>query len=425
MKKIIMPKTALRGEITVPGDKSISHRAVMFGAVSEGDTEIYGFLKGDDCMSTISCFRKLGIDIEMKNESVIIHGKGLRGLRQPSEILDVGNSGTTIRLISGILSAQNFDCRIDGDSSIRKRPMNRVIVPLSLMGADIRGEIKEGFAPLVIRGKRLRGIEYTLPVASAQVKSAIILASLYAEGETVITEPKASRNHTEIMLNHFGADIKNENGKITVKPVKQLYAKRVNIPSDISSAAFFIAAALIVPDSHIIIRNVGINETRTGIIDAFRAMGGNINVINKDYSGVEAAADIEVRTSKLKAVTLEGEIIPRMIDEIPVFAAAALFAEGTTVIKDAQELKVKESNRIETMSGELSKMGADIRETDDGMIIRGGARLRGSVVESHSDHRVAMSMAVAALMAQGETVINDAECVDISFPSFYDCLEKL
>lgn len=425
MQKVIYPKKSLSGTITVPGDKSISHRAVMFGAIAEGTTEISGFLTGDDCMSTISCFKKLGIDIEVSGENVTVHGKGLNGLSKPMEMLDAGNSGTTIRLISGILAAQPFSCEITGDASIQKRPMNRVINPLSQMGAKIKGIKKDGFAPLHIEGTKLNAIEYHLPVASAQVKSAILLASLFADGVTTVVEPVASRNHTEIMLNYFGADIKNENGKITSKPVKQLYGKPVSVPSDISSAAFFMVAGMIVPNSHIIIKNVGINETRTGIIDALKAMGGDIKILNENSESGEPVADIEVKSSKLKAITLEGAIIPRMIDEIPVFAVAALFADGVTTVKDAQELKVKESNRIATMAAELGKMGANIEETDDGMIINGNATLHGSEVESHNDHRVAMSLAVAALMADGETTINNSESVTISFPTFYEYIEKL
>lgn len=424
MDKIINSKTGLKGTIKIPGDKSISHRAVMFGSLAKGDTEITGFLRGDDCMSTISCFKKLGIDIDVTDDKVIVHGKGLKGLSSPKETLDVGNSGTTIRLISGILSAQNFDSVLNGDASIQKRPMKRVITPLSLMGASIEST-NDGYAPLTIHGSRLKAIEYTMPVASAQVKSAILLASLFAEGTTVINEPVASRDHTEIMLNYFGADIKNNKGVITSSPVDELYGRNLEVPGDISSAAFFMVAGLVVPDSHIIIENVGINPTRTGIIDALQAMGGYVKVLNERKSGGELVGDIEVKTSHLKATTLEGSIIPRMIDEIPVFAVAALCAEGTTYVKDASELKVKESNRIATMSTELGKMGVTITETDDGMIIEGNQKLKGSTVYSHLDHRVAMSCAIAALIAEGNTAITDADCVGISFPDFYDILENL
>lgn len=424
MDKIISSKTGLKGNIKIPGDKSISHRAVMFGSIAKGDTEITGFLKGDDCMSTISCFRNLGIDINVSEDKVIVHGKGLHGLTAPEEPLYVGNSGTTIRLISGILSAQSFDSVLNGDSSIQKRPMKRVINPLAEMGAEI-DSTNNGYAPLTIHGTKLKAIEYTMPVASAQVKSSILLASLFAEGTTIINEPVASRDHTEIMLNYFGADIKNKDGVITSTPVNELYGRSLEVPGDISSAAFFMVAGLIVPNSHLIIENVGINPTRTGIIDALRAMGGYVEILNKRRSGGELVGDIEVKTSQLKATTLEGSIIPRMIDEIPVFAVAALCAEGTTYVKDAEELKVKESNRIATMSKELGKMGAIITETDDGMIIEGGQKLKGSTVYSHLDHRVAMSCATAALIADGATTITDADCVGISFPNFYEILEKL
>lgn len=424
MDKIISSKTGLNGNIKIPGDKSISHRAVMFGSIAKGDTEITGFLKGDDCMSTISCFRKLGIDINVSEDKVIVHGKGLHGLTAPEEQLYVGNSGTTIRLISGILSAQPFDSVLNGDSSIQKRPMKRVINPLTEMGAEI-DSTNNGYAPLTIHGTKLKAIEYTMPVASAQVKSSILLASLFAEGTTIINEPVASRDHTEIMLNYFGADIKNKDGVITSAPVNELYGRSLEVPGDISSAAFFMTAGLIVPNSHLIIENVGINPTRTGIIDALRAMGGYIEILNERRSGGELVGDIEVKTSQLRATTLEGSIIPRMIDEIPVFAVAALCAEGTTYVKNAEELKVKESNRIATMSKELGKMGAVITETDDGMIIEGGQKLKGSTVYSHLDHRVAMSCATAALIADGDTTITDADCVGISFPNFYNILENL
>ncbi len=424
MDKVIKPINKINAVITVPGDKSISHRAVMFGSIAKGDTEITGFLTGDDCMSTISCFKKLGIDIEVNGDKVVVHGKGLHGLTAPDELLDVGNSGTTIRLISGLLAGQKFNCKLNGDASIQKRPMNRVIKPLSAMGAKIKST-NDGYAPLEITGTPLKAIEYKMPVASAQVKSSVLLASLYADGETVVIEDMPSRDHTEIMLNYFGADIKNENGRITSTPVEELYAKPVTVPADISSAAFFIAAGLLTPNSEITVTNVGINKTRTGILDAFLEMGADIKITNERLAGGEPVGDLVVKTSDLKAITLGGDIIPRMIDEIPVFVVAALAANGTTVVKDAQELKVKESNRIATMIEELGKMGAKITETDDGMIIEGGQKLHGGTTYSHLDHRVAMSVAVAALNAEGATTITDADCVGISFPNFYELLESL
>ncbi len=417
----IKPKRNIKKKLTVPGDKSISHRAVMFGAISEGVTQIDGFLMGDDCLSTIKCFRQLGIEIEINENRVVVYGKGLYGLRKSANILDVGNSGTTLRLITGLLSAQNFSTEITGDASIQKRPMDRVIIPLSEMGANIEGKL----CPIKIDGSTLKGIDYTLPVASAQVKSAILLASLYAEGQTIITEPAPTRDHTEIMLNYLGANIKKDGNKIISNKINQLYAKNIIVPADISSAAYFIVAGLIVPDSEILITNVGFNFTRTGIIDVLEDMGADINIINKRNSCGDIVADILVKTSKLKATTIGGSIIPRLIDEIPIIAVAACFAKGQTIIKDATELKVKESNRILTIATELNKMGANIIQTDDGMIINGIEQLKGAKVESYNDHRIAMSLAIAALASQGATTISNADCTDISFPDFFETIHNL
>lgn len=425
MNAVIKPSGKLRGEITVPGDKSISHRSVMLGSIAKGDTRISGFLTGEDCLSTIDCFKKLGIDIEVNGTDVTVHGKGLKGLSAPSETLDVGNSGTTLRLMSGILSAQPFTTRLTGDSSIQKRPMGRVASPLGLMGAKITSENEKMTAPLTIEGQRLHGIDYTLPVASAQVKSALILAGLYADGETRITEPEATRDHTEIMLNYLGADIRKEGDTIVVRPAAELTGKDITVPGDISSAAYFIAAALISKDSEVLIKNVGVNPTRTGIITAFKAMGGNIELTNERTVCGEPVADILVRSSRLHGVVIKGAIIPKLIDEIPVIAAAACYASGETVIADAAELRVKESDRIKTMAAELGRMGATVIQTDDGMIILGGIPLHGAVCESYNDHRVAMSVAVAALGAKGETQIKDCGCVDISFPGYFDALMSL
>lgn len=426
MNQIITQKNNIHTTITVPGDKSISHRSIMFGALAEGTTEIEGFLMGEDCLSTISCFQKLGIDIQQQSDKIIVHGKGLHGLTAPLETLDVGNSDTTLRLISGILAAQPFCSHLTGDASIQKRPMNRVAAPLRQMGAVLKGNDHENlFAPLTIEGRRLNGITYTLPVASAQVKSAIILASLFAEGQTVIIEPEATRNHTEIMLNHMGADIKKMGNTIYCNPVSQLYGKKIIVPGDISSAAYFMVIGCICKNSTLLLKNVGINETRTGIIDVLKAMGGNIAVQNQSTVNGEKIGDIIVKTSSLQGTVIGGKDIPRLIDEIPVIAVAACFAKGTTVIKDAQELKVKESNRIHTVVSELKKFGANITETEDGMIIKGGNPLQGCTAESHQDHRIAMSMAVAGLCAYGKTMITDAECVNISFPNFYDILNNL
>ena len=426
MKKEIFPKNSLKGNFTVPGDKSISHRSVMLGSIASGDTEIYGFLMGADCLSTIDCFRKMGINIDVTDEKVTVHGKGMYGLSSPSSTLDVGNSGTTMRLITGLLSAQDFNSNITGDSSIQKRLMNRVSIPLKEMGAEFEGE-KDGklFAPFGIHGKKLKGIHYTLPVASAQVKSALILAGLYAEGETVITEPEATRDHTEIMLNYLGANIEHKDKDIICHPVKELYGKTIYVPGDISSAAYFMVAGAICENSHIILKNTGINPTRTGIITVLKNMGADINILNEKTVCGELVADIEIKSSKLKGTVIEGDLIPKLIDEIPIIAVAATFAEGTTIIRNAEELKVKESNRIKTVKDELSKLGADITETDDGMIIKGVNSLKGAETESHNDHRIAMSIAIAALKCEGKTTINNSECVDISFPNFYDYIEEL
>ncbi len=415
----------LHGEISVPGDKSISHRSVMFGSIAKGITEIDHFLTGADCLSTISCFQKMGIPIEAAGERVIIRGKGLHGLSAPSGILDCGNSGTTTRLISGILSAQNFDVTLTGDPSIQTRPMKRIMTPLAQMGADITSIQGNDCAPLKICGRPLHGISYQSPVASAQVKSAILLAGLYADGETRVTEPALSRNHTELMLQGFGANVHTENTTAVIQPVKELYGMKLSVPGDISSAAFFLAAGLMVPGSEILLKNVGINPTRDGILHVCQQMGGNITLLNLKMEGGESTADILVRHSTLHGTTIEDPMIPSLIDELPIIAVMACLADGETIIRDAAELKVKESNRIRVMTENLTAMGADVTETDDGMVIRGGKPLHGAVIDSHLDHRIAMSFAVAALCADGITQINGAECVNISYPEFYQDLEKL
>ena len=426
MYKKILPKQSIKTTVTIPGDKSISHRSIILGAIAQGLTEIEGFLMGEDCLATISCFQKLGIQIEIKDEKVYVYGKGLHGLSAPIETLDVGNSGTTLRLLSGILSAQPFTCQITGDASIQKRPMDRIAIPLRQMGGRLEGDSTEKLlAPFTIIGQPLKGIDYILPVASAQVKSAILLASLYAQGETTVTEPQSTRDHTEIMLNYMGANIKKTGNKIICHPVSELFGKKIIVPGDISSAAYFIVAGCICPDSELLLKNVGMNQTRTGILDVLLRMGADIEMQNiREYQG-EKVSDILVKSSKLSSTVIGEGDIPRLIDEIPVLAVAACFAEGETIIKDAEELKVKESNRIKTVVTELKKFGANIRETDDGMVIRGGVPLMGCTVESYHDHRIAMSMAVAAVCAIGETVINESECVDISFPGFYDVFAKL
>ncbi len=414
----------LKGEVTVPGDKSISHRAVMFGSLAKGTTEVTNFLQGADCLSTIDCFRKMGVKIDNTPERILIHGNGLHGLSAPTDILDVGNSGTTARLISGILAAQSFESALTGDASIKKRPMRRIMKPLSMMGADIVSINGNDCAPLRIMGAPLHGIHYHSEVASAQVKSSVLLAGMYADGITQVTEPTLSRNHSEIMLNYFGATVRTENTTASIEPEPVLTGQKVNVPGDISSAAYFIAAGLIVPDSEILIKNVGVNPTRDGILKVAIAMGGDITLFNIRNEG-EPTADILVKSSSLHGITIEGDIIPTLIDELPVINVMAACAEGTTVIKDAAELKVKESNRIDVMVKYLSAMGCDISGTQDGMIIQGGKALHGALVDSHMDHRIAMSFSVAALAADGMTEISGSECVTISYPDFFGDLLKL
>ena len=409
------------GQIKVPGDKSISHRAVMLGSLANGVTEISGFLKGADCLSTIDCFRKMGIDIDINGENVTVHGNGLRGLKKPDEMLYTGNSGTTTRLLCGILAGQNFDTSITGDVSIQKRPMGRVVKPLSMMGAKIENE----YCPLYITGTKLHGIDYKMPVASAQVKTAIILAGLYADGETVIHEIEKSRDHTELMLSAMGADLTVDNLDITVKPTNDLTAFNVDVPGDISSAAFFLVLGAIMPNSQITVTNVGINPTRTGIIDVLKDMGADITLENVHTSAGETVADITVRSSSLKGTTVGGDIIPRLIDELPIIAVAAVFANGQTVIKDAQELKVKETNRIRAIVDEFNKCGIDITETDDGMIINGGKSIHGADFKTYGDHRMAMSLTVLAQLADGESTLDDSDCACVSYPTFFDDFYKL
>ena len=421
----VSKSSPLRGELTVPGDKSISHRAVMFGSISEGLTEITDFLQGADCLSTISCFRKMGIEIENTGERILVHGRGLHGLTAPSETLDAGNSGTTTRLISGILAGQNFSSRLTGDASIQSRPMNRIIHPLREMGAQISSENENGCAPLLIRGTSLHGIDYRSPVASAQVKSCILLAGLYADRETSVTEPALSRDHTERMLKSFGARVKRTGLTAQIFPESRLIGQKIQIPGDISSAAYFLAAALLVPGSEILLKNVGINPTRDGILQVIKKMGGDLQILNQRTISGEPVADLLVRHSSLNGTVIEGDLIPTLIDEIPILAVLASFAEGTTVIRNAEELKVKESDRLSIMVEGLLAMGAEVTGTDDGMIIRGGKPLRGTRIDSHKDHRIAMSFAVAGLAADGVTSIPDSGCVEISYPGFYEDLQKL
>lgn len=409
----------LKGEITVPGDKSISHRGIMLGALANGTTSITNFLKGADCLSTISCFQKMGIEIEETENEILVHGKGLHGLSAPKEILDAGNSGTTTRLISGILAGQNFSCDLTGDASIQKRPMKRIMTPLSMMGADITSVHNNGCAPLHIKGAPLKGISYQSPVASAQVKSCVLFAGLYADGKTSVTEPFLSRNHSELMLSSFGAFVQTCGTTATIEPEPVLTAQKVEVPGDISSAAFFIAAGLLIPGSELLIKNVGINPTRDGILRVCKQMGANLELLNTRTQCGEPVADILVKHSELNGTVIEGDLIPTLIDELPVIAVMAACANGETIIRNAEELKVKESNRLEIIVHHLSEMGCDITGTEDGMIIRGGKPLHGAVLDSHLDHRIAMSFAVAGLVADGETEITNADCVNISYPGFY------
>lgn len=414
----------LKGTLSVPGDKSISHRAVMFGALAQGTTKISGFLEGADCLSTIRCFRQMGISIEQNGSDVLVHGKGLHGLSAPSDVLDMGNSGTTTRLISGILAGQRFSSTLTGDASIQSRPMNRIMTPLKEMGADITSLKNNDCAPLSIQGTQLHGIHYNSPVASAQVKSCILLAGMYADGETKVTEPVLSRNHSEIMLHYFGADVRSFGTTACISPEPKLTAREISVPGDISSAAYFIAAGLLTPNSEILLKNVGINPTRDGILKVCRQMGADITLLNENLQG-EPTADLLIRTSSLHGTVIEGDLIPTLIDELPVIAIIAAFAQGTTIIRDAQELKVKESDRITVMCENLKRMGADVTPTEDGMIINGGKNLHGACIDSHLDHRIAMSFAVAGAICDGVLSINGGECVNISYPEFYKDLYSL
>lgn len=412
--------------LRVPGDKSISHRAVMFGAIADGTTRIENFLPGEDCHHTIECFRRLGVEIEQESSTTLtVHGKGWRGLREPNQCLDVGNSGTTIRLLLGILAGSPFFSTVHGDASIARRPMDRVVEPLRRMGARIDGRDGGRFAPLAVRGGELRGIEHHSPVASAQVKSCLLLAGLRAEGWTRVKEPHPSRDHTERMLKDFGAELSLEEGTVSVKGGQSLSGLHVRVPGDISSAAFLFAAALLVPGSRVTVRDVGINPTRTGILDVFRSMGAEVIVTPTAQWCGEPVGDVTVTGGSLRGVEVGGDMIPRLIDEIPVLAVVATQAEGRTVIRDAAELKVKESNRIATVAEELRKLGAYVEETADGLIIEGRTSLKGALLDSHGDHRIGMAMAVAGLASEGEVRVKGAEAIAVSFPNFAEILKEL
>lgn len=425
-KRTVSPAGPLRGELQVPGDKSISHRAIMLGALAEGRTVVHGLLRGEDNLATLRAFQAMGIAIEEQDGGVLhIEGKGLHGLREPGDVIDCGNSGTTMRLMTGLLAGQSFLSVLTGDRYLRQRPMRRVVVPLTGMGARIWGRADGEYAPLAIRGSRLQGVTHRSTVASAQVKSALLLAGLYADGVTTVHEPHLSRDHSERMLTWFGADVRPFAGGVSIHPSPSLAGREVIVPGDISSAAFFMVAALIVPGSELLIRQVGVNPTRSGIIDILRAMGGDVTLLDeRDCSG-EPVADILVRSSHLRGIEIGGALVPRAIDEFPVISVAAACADGRTVIRDARELRVKETDRIAAMCSQLTRLGADVEAREDGMVISGGRSLAGGEVFSLGDHRIAMSMAVAALAAGAPVTVDDTACTATSFPVFWDLLDSM
>ncbi len=424
----IRPSRGLKGELTLPGDKSISHRSVLLAALADGTTEISGFLTGEDTQHTARAMQQLGIPVEgIGSDRLVVHGKGLDGLSEPAGVLDLGNSGTGMRLLAGLLAGQDFFSVLTGDQYLTKRPMGRIVDPLRRMGAVIDGRGDGKLAPLAIRGTRgkIKALDYRSPVASAQVKSAVLLCGLYADGDTSVTEPLKSRDHTERMLRSFGVDVREDGLRVTLRGRQRLTAAgSLNIPADISSAAFFLVAASIVPGSELVIRNVGVNATRTGIIDILLAMGADLTLENRREQAGEPVADIRVRYRQLKAVEISGDLVPRAIDEFPILAVAASYAVGATSIRDAAELRVKESDRITAIAIELTKLGAMITERPDGMEIRGGKVLTGALCESHGDHRIAMSLAVAGLAARGETVVRDSAWIETSFPGFGQLLRR-
>ncbi len=424
--RTVRPVRALRGEVAVPGDKSISHRSIMLGSLAEGTTVVHGFLHGEDNHATLKAFRAMGVAIEDLAGGVLkIQGRGLNGLAEPDDVLDCGNSGTTIRLMTGLLAGQSFFSVLTGDQYLRRRPMKRVVDPLTAMGARILGRGGGDLAPLAIQGGALRPIDYTSPIASAQVKSAVLLAGLYADGLTTVREPHLSRDHSERMLAWFGADVRPFAGGVSVSGRPRLQGRDVFVPGDISSAAFFLVAALIVPGSELLVRNVGVNPTRSGIIDILQAMGGSLELLNQREIAGEPVADILVKSSSLKGTEIGGAVVPRAIDELPVIGIAAAFAEGTTVIRDARELRVKETDRIAAVTTGLTCLGAQVEAREDGMVINGVDGLTGGRVSSGGDHRIAMSLAVAALRAAASVEIEDTACTATSFPNFWELLEKI
>ncbi|HBI93576.1 MAG TPA: 3-phosphoshikimate 1-carboxyvinyltransferase [Terrisporobacter glycolicus] len=418
----------LKGSFELIGDKSISHRAIMLSSISKGKNKISNFLMGEDCLSTVNCFRKMGVDIEINNKEVYVSGKGLRGLKSLEDnlLLDVGNSGTTIRLIMGILAGQNFKSTIVGDESIGKRPMKRVTDPLREMGAIISGKDDANLTPITIEGGNLTNINYHMPVSSAQVKSSLILASLYGNNTSFIREKVRSRNHTEIMLKSFGADIEVNDLDIKVNPVDELFNKDIYVPGDISSAAFIMVGALISENSEVLIKNVGLNHTRVGIIEVIKKMNGNIEIIDEKEICGEKVGNILVKYSpNLIGTTIDKDLIPKLIDEIPIIALLATRAEGDTIIKDASELKVKESNRIKSVVNNLNLIGAKAIELEDGMIIKGKTPLHGGKIQTFNDHRIAMSFSIANLISNNEVILDSDKCIDISFPGYFNLLKKL
>ncbi|MBN2412151.1 3-phosphoshikimate 1-carboxyvinyltransferase [candidate division KSB1 bacterium] len=421
--RVIKPATNLRGEIKLPGDKSISHRALILSSIADGDCRITGLSNAEDVKNTKKCLQALGVSITKEKKSIVVHGRGMDSMKESGKILDAGNSGTTLRLLSGILAAQNFTTTITGDESLQKRPMRRIIEPLELMGAQIESQAFK--APLKIRGNLLKAIDYASPVASAQVKSCILLAGLYAKGITRITEPSESRNHTELMLKEFQASIQFSAGMAGIKGPFQLKATDIDVPGDISAAAFFLVAGCLLKDSEIIMPNVGVNPTRTGILDALVSMNAPIQKSEYIVLNNEPREKLVTRSGILMPTHLSGSIIPRIIDEIPILAIAATQANGSTTIKDAGELRVKESDRITTVVENLKKMKANIREIKDGMIIDGPTPLKGAEIDSYGDHRIAMAFSIAGLLAEGETLVKNTDCVETSFPGFYDILESL
>ena len=420
----ITPAKSIQGIIEVPGDKSISHRALIFGSLCEGQVKITNFLPAEDCLSTLECLRELGVNIEQSGTDVTVHGAGKYGFRAPAGPLDVGNSGTTLRILPGLLAAQPFESTLIGDDSVSKRPMDRIIKPLSLMGANIQSV--EGHAPINIKGTQLSAINYQLPVASAQVKSAILLAGLFAEGQTSVSEEFKSRDHTERMLSYLDADSEFAGTTYTISGNSTLKAKPITVPGDISSAAFFLIAALLMPNSKLTIKAVGVNPTRTGLFDALKDAGAGIVMTNKRLVNNEPVADIKISQSlstTIKPLMIEAKDIPGLVDEIPILAVLATQLDGTSVISGAGELRVKESDRLKSIATQLNSMGANIEEKPDGLVINGPTKLKGAEVDSGGDHRIAMSLAIAGLIAEGQTVINNAECINISFPGFKELLD--